>query len=393
MRKRPYWLLISCVILAGLNPVLAMERQDKIEENQMSKSQITQNMGDKKRKLHEIEHIKREDLGYQAKKLKRTSMQVFSPPIYDKTAKFILTENEGLRLYILKALSGLEITKATVLDDHLNPLDSLSRLRKLLNSTEAKAFFDSVKSKPQGHPGFIQNLANHSGDLRSAFPLPERDSQIDFYCETDEGYLTLEIQLVRQDYWDSRALAYVSSLYGNQLKKGARWHELKKVIGINLLGDGTIPYWKGKEYRRHYVVQNKFNEEIIDKMQLIQYSLGDVNLDDEELLKNKPLHDTLRFFKNASEEIDVPADIDPELKTGYELVKVDYLKHKHPEFLEQIEDLFANASEHDQIVKTMGIEEGKMETARNMIAKSIGDDVLIAELTGLTIEQVQNLRP
>ena len=65
----------------------------------------------------------------------------------------------------------------------------------------------------------------------------ERNSQLDILCKLDnEDYVAVEIQVVKYNYWDNRALAYISSLYGNQLRRGDKWEDLKKVIGINILG-------------------------------------------------------------------------------------------------------------------------------------------------------------
>ena len=65
----------------------------------------------------------------------------------------------------------------------------------------------------------------------------ERNSQLDILCKLDNGdYVAVEIQVVKYNYWDNRALTYISSLYGNQLRRGDKWEDLKKVIGINILG-------------------------------------------------------------------------------------------------------------------------------------------------------------
>jgi len=411
-----YVVVMGTVLLTS--PVVAMESnktqhdQNQIE-NQFSNMAIN---ASKKRKLSEVDFQfqSAKELGYQPKR-----KQMFSPPIYDQTAKYVFKENEQLRIYLLSALSGINnIIKADILDDHLNPLNPYFNLRKLLNSNETKDFFNQVAQHPEQHPKCLQDLASHFEDLRASFPLPDRNSQVDFLCKTNEGhYITIEFQLAKQDFWDSRALAYVSSIYGNQLKKGGKWEDLNKVIGINLLGDGSTPYWNTGEFRRHYAFQNQLDHHRkIDGIELIQYSLGDVNLQNEDLLKNKPLHDTLRFFKNAANETKVPEDIDEILKRAYELVNVEYLKINKPELYQLSEDFFEQYDLHNKELFGKGLiegiekgkqeglaegeargiekgrEEGAINTARNMIAKAIGDNKLIADITGLTEEQIEKLR-
>ena len=59
---------------------------------------------------------------------------------------------------------------------------------------------------------------------------------MDFVCLLDTGdYAMVEMQVIPQNYWDRRALAYVAAFYGNQLRKGGKWeHHIKKVIGVNI---------------------------------------------------------------------------------------------------------------------------------------------------------------
>ena len=65
---------------------------------------------------------------------------------------------------------------------------------------------------------------------------------MDFVCEldNDNGFALVEMQVLPDDSWDTRALAYVAAFYGNQLSKGAEWKDLRKVVGINIsLGGGS----------------------------------------------------------------------------------------------------------------------------------------------------------
>lgn len=76
-------------------------------------------------------------------------------------------------------------------------------------------------------------------DLLTVVPL-------DLLCKLANGELVLvELQVIPQDFWDQRALAYCSSVYCRQLSKGSTWGDLKRVIGINILGGG-------KEDKRHW---------------------------------------------------------------------------------------------------------------------------------------------
>ena len=70
-------------------------------------------------------------------------------------------------------------------------------------------------------------------------------------------------------------------------------------------------------------------------MQLIQYSLGDVTFDHEDLKKNKNLKDLLECFKEAHHKNKTPENIDENLKKGYELINIKRLKTEPPDLLEE----------------------------------------------------------
>jgi len=80
---------------------------------------------------------------------------------------------------------------------------------------------------------------------------------------------------------------------------------------------------------------------IIDKMELMQYSVG--HLYDKEgnyhpdLQNDKRLRDVLTFFRDAQRHDSIPEDIDAELRRAYQLISIEHLTKKHPEILENME--------------------------------------------------------
>jgi len=87
------------------------------------------------------------------------------------------------------------------------------------------------------------------------------------------------MQVIPHNYWDRRALAYVAAFYGNQLVKADKWKDIKKVIGINILGGGKEKkaHWVDtpKQFVRYYKMQEQLHNPAgyIDGIELIQYSL------------------------------------------------------------------------------------------------------------------------
>ncbi len=82
---------------------------------------------------------------------------------------------------------------------------------------------------------FVESILPRFDDLRRAFSKPAYDRTMDFVCKLSNGeYAMVEMQVVPYENWDCRALAYVAAFYGNQIRKGGNWKDIKRVIGINI---------------------------------------------------------------------------------------------------------------------------------------------------------------
>lgn len=336
------------------------------------------------------------------------SMQVFSRPTYDRIAKHILSTDESVRIDILKAFTGIStLSSAMQLDEHHNPFDPLHNLRKLINSSSSQNLFETIRDsssielsidgkKNKQASEILKGFSSLYGDLSHAFPSNSYRSTVDFLCETDFGYITIEFQVAKQDYWDKRALAYVASIYGNQLRSRKNYDQIQDVIGVNLLGDGSTPYWKDGDFMRDYTFMNqRGSKHKIPSLRLIQYSLGDVDLDHEDLRENKPLKQWIEFFKSAHEQQETPPSVDESVRKAYQMIRVDTLKKEHPDLLKASDEFFASLTEHDQAVKEKGMEEGerkmRFQIAQNMCSKGLSIQDIVST-TGLSTEEIQKIK-
>ena len=216
---------------------------------------------------------------------KGKTMQVFSRPTYDRIAKHILSNDESVRIDILRAFTGIStLSSAMQLDEHHNPFDPIHNLRKLINSSSSQTLFEKIRDsstielsidgkKNKQASEILKGFSSLYDDLSHAFPSNSYRSTVDFLCETDFGYITIEFQVAKQDYWDKRALAYIASVYGNQLRSRKNYDQIQDVIGVNLLGDGSTPYWKDGDFMRDYTFMNqRGSKHKIPSLRLIQYS-------------------------------------------------------------------------------------------------------------------------
>lgn len=350
--------------------------------------------------------------------------QVFARATYDCTAKYVLSDDE-IRLDFLKTFVNSAIASSENLDLSLNPLKTLSNMRELLNHSSNKKFMSWVKNNPNNYKvmegnevsqtgtNLIRELSKSFDDLVKTFPS-EKDARLDLLCHLSSGeYALVEIQVKKQNFWDNRALAYVSSIYGNQLAVGGKWADLKKVIGVNILGGGPadVRYWEktDKSYR-HYIVQDKHNPaHVINGIELIQYSLGDINWEDEKIKGNQNLKDWLEYFKDAHTKEQIPEHVSSPIKKAYEKIMLDKFSPDFKKAYDIEADNFENLTEYTNAVRNSAQEEIKAEsekkleemrsenekkikeTASKMLADKMTPET-ISKYLGLSIEDVKSLQ-
>lgn len=201
----------------------------------------------------------------------RPHKQIYTIPTYDAAFKWILDE-DNVRLSFLHAFAaGVTIQSSKRIDENMNPVKGVQLLRKFLHQRRTLKTVRNLTSdcgpykviKGKNHlvhddaTVFLKKMAKHFYDIKQFFPKAPYDGTMDLVCKLDTGdYALVEMQVIPKNYWDRRALAYVASFYGNQLSRGRGWKDIKKVIGINILGGGKddTAHWKDtpSEYVRHY---------------------------------------------------------------------------------------------------------------------------------------------
>ena len=254
--------------------------------------------------------------------------QTFGIITYDALFKWVLSEDSIRPSFFHAFIPDIVVQSSERLDDHMNPLQELQLLRNMINDKETASLVASLKESERNvevhiansyhekATQFLKNLLHHFDDIQYSFPKPRFDGTMDFVCKLDTGeYALIEMQIVPEEHWDQRALAYVAAFYGNQLKKRTPWKEIKKVIGLNILGGGKdgAAHWKDTpdQYMRHYKFQEQLHQEnpprFLKGIEIIQYSLANApkNVDTQEQT------DWLRLLKDAHNmtEEDVQRDI------------------------------------------------------------------------------------
>ena len=61
----------------------------------------------------------------------------------------------------------------------------------------------------------------------------------------------------------------------NQLKAGSRWSDVKRIIGVSILGGGKRKYTSHQKFKKHYKLVDESSEQFTEGIELVQYSVFD----------------------------------------------------------------------------------------------------------------------
>ena len=284
--------------------------------------------------------------------------------------------------------------------DKVRREEDAGRIKVVIQSGEAGA--EEIR-----HSGdFLLGLSHIFGDIKKRFPPLDRHSQLDVACKLANGdFVLVEVQVRPQDFWDKRALYYASAFYGNQLKRGGSWADLKQVIAINLLG-GQSRHWREDpmELVRHYKFSSTVGENYheIDSLQLIQYNLLSPQIDG---LSAVELKEWLQFWKGAHQrkQEDIAGISSASVRSAYNRVRVaDLPEYVKAGYATEVSD-YLGYSQHIQYEKDEsrkeGIEEGKQEGRQEEKLSTIAallemglSDEQIMQAARLTAEQLETLK-
>ena len=345
------------------------------------------------------------------------SPQVYGIATYDALFKHVLSDNEVRPSFFHSFLPGLNIISSQRLDEHMNPVETFQLnqlLRDFFHKKEhnthiqllAQSDFEVVSRDEFGNKSVnekaIQIMKEFVGrfeELKLAFPQPRYNGTIDFVCQLEnDDYAMIEMQVIPQDYWDRRALAYVAAFYGNQLRKGGDWKHIRKVIGINILGGGkhNHVHWKetSNQFMRYYKAQEQLHQptQFLDGIELIQYSI----MNSPEKLPSPEVEDWITFFKRGHfmTEEEVTSTIKtPGVLQAFKRAKINNLPHEVRLAYEDEDREYNRFSKYTENLVEEGRLEEKRAIALNLLAmRNTFSDLDIAKATGLSESEVQLLR-
>jgi predicted transposase/invertase (TIGR01784 family) len=332
-------------------------------------------------------------------------MTVFCDPTRDVIAKYLL-DDEEIRNSFIRALTPYkDITSSIKLDNALRPLKLDQNLLNILGDKQfASLLSGSLHTLPVDTPDqklvrlFLTHLRDNYSEISSAL-LDDKAPVSDVICKLSTGnHVLIEIQVVNPggDVWDKRALAYAAMLYGNQLRRGQAWPDIQSVLALNILGTGyekDKPFWpEGFYYKRHYQFRNILLDQgkardCLEYMELIQYSLGNADL---ETVEHEEERAWLDFFRNAHLYNHTPSDCPEIVRLAYERVAAEHLPPNIQDIYQKgnaMDNYSVRIQEERQEGKAEGITEGKVKFAHEM---GLSHEE-IASRTGLALETVREI--
>ncbi len=234
-----------------------------------------------------------------------------------------------------------------------------------------------------------------------------KDSYLDVKAKLSDGTLVIiEMQVLNVQSFGKRVFYNAAKTYGFQLQAAQGYRLLKPVIALTITDFEMFP--ENEEFISRFVLKEvdknfTYPENDLDLV-FVELPKFTKELEELETLADKWIY----FMKNARSLTSVPETMDsvPEIHQAFDIANQVKLTREEVEDLDRIEQFI-----HDQqgvIIKAVeegreegreeGLEEGREEGKREeklTIAQQLLsqlDNATIAQVTGLSIEDVQNLR-
>jgi predicted transposase/invertase (TIGR01784 family) len=222
-----------------------------------------------------------------------------------------------------------------------------------------------------------------------------KDSYLDVKAKLqDETLVIIEIQVLNVQCFGKRVFYNAANTYGFQLQGPQAYRLLEPVITLTITDFEMLP--DNEDFMSRFVLK-----EVTENFTYPENDLDLVFVELPKFTKQEHELETLAdkwiyFMKNARNLTSVPENMDsiPEIHKAFDMANQANLSSEEVEDLNRIEQ-----SIHDQqraIVKAVqeAIEEGiqldNLAIAQKLLSQL--DNTTIAQVTGLSMEEVQNLR-
>ena len=275
----------------------------------------------------------------------------------------------------------------------LDPKSDIA-FKKLFSSTEHANilinFLNTILLLPEGRritEVHINDPHNHPETKSS------KASIVDVRCTDKKGtQYIVEMQVINQEDYAVRAQYYVAVALARQLQQGEDFIKLMPVIFIGIV---NFTIFSSPEYlSSHYIVNVATGERTLSAQEYHFIELTKFNKSLDEITSD--VDKWIYFFKNAKKLETVPEQFHkPQaLQEAFKILEQGNWTVKELESYERNMDIARREKGYLATARNEGLKEGSKKKAQ-AIAKQLlhfHDSATIAQITGLTIAEVEELK-
>ena len=271
---------------------------------------------------------------------------------------------------------------------------------QFLNMTSDFAF-KKVFSSEQSHSRLLSLLSavfssaiGNELTIKDPYNIPAfkrlKDSWVDVKATSDNGtLLIMEMQVQEQFAFDRRVLYNTARNYGEQLVTGEQYGRLTPVLALTftdhiLFDDGTnaVNYFRFLN-EETYTPYN-------DQMRMAFIELPKFNKPANQC--HSTLDQWIYFIKYAGESNMTPEHLHEPVQEAWETANLATMSEEERELYHKRLDFKRSLNGIRQFGEQKGEQKGLEETATRMLNKGNFSVELIAEMTGLSVEQIRQLQ-
>jgi predicted transposase/invertase (TIGR01784 family) len=224
----------------------------------------------------------------------------------------------------------------------------------------------------------VENLAD----------LPaERKAIFDVHCKAVSGErFIVEMQKAKVKYFKDRSLFYVTFPIREQAQKGEWDFKLESIYFVAVLDFEYDEAEEKRKFRRDIALKDQDGDLFFDKLHFKFLQMPLFRLQESELKTH--FDKWCYFLKNLESFDNIPTILnEPIFHKAFETSKLSNLSAEQRSIYDE------NLIQYWGMKSALetAIEDKTIEIAKNAIRKGL-DNAFISELTGLTVEQVQQLR-
>ncbi|WP_270839493.1 Rpn family recombination-promoting nuclease/putative transposase [Peptacetobacter hiranonis] len=236
----------------------------------------------------------------------------------------------------------------------------------------------------------IKSVEIRNTDIDKEY-LSDKYSRLDIKALTDKGeYVNIEIQVKNEYNMIKRSLYYWSKMFESQIVEGDNYDKLERTICINIL---DFKYLRNSNFHNTYRLKEiNTNEELTDTMELHFIEIPKLkNYEDTDEVVDM-LEAWISFLKDPDSKIVSKLEMsrDEIREAKIQLIKMSSDSKERERYEKRMESLLEKTSSIQSAEKKGELMKA-IAVARTAIEKNF-DDFTIQELTGLSLEEIRELR-